>query len=126
MPAQRLTLIAVFAHASVVVQVFLFLLLVLLIAAVAVWVGQLGGRRTPRGETILSSVLVAAPLFGLTAAAYGLLNMSIGLANVRPTPDLATIAPGLAEASLCILLGLLAASLAAGLRAHLRFADRAA
>jgi len=126
MPSQRLTLIAVFAHASPVVQVVLFLLLVLLIAAVGVWVGQLGGRRMARGETILSSVLVAAPLFGLTAAAYGLLNMSIGLANVRPTPDLATVAPGLAEASLCILLGLLAASLAAAFRAHVRFAHRPA
>jgi hypothetical protein len=116
----HLTLIDIFAHAKPVVQVFLFLMIVLLIAAVAVWVGQLSGRRGARGETVLSSVLVAAPLFGLTAAAYGLLDMSIGIANVSPEPNLTILAPGFAEASLCILLGLLAASLAAAFRAHLR------
>jgi biopolymer transport protein ExbB/TolQ len=102
--------------------VFLFLLIVLLIAAIAAWISQLAQekRDAMRSDGVLSSVLVAAPLFGLTAAAYGLLDMSIGIANVRPTPDLTILAPGLAEASLCILLGLLAASLAAAFRAHLR------
>jgi biopolymer transport protein ExbB/TolQ len=121
----HLTLIDVFAHAKPVVQVFLFLLFMLLIAAVAVWAVQLSGRRGGQGETILSSVLVAAPLFGLTAAAYGLLDMSIGIANVQPEPNLTILAPGFAEASLCILLGLLAASLAAAFRAHLRLTTRA-
>lgn len=120
--AHRLTLIDIFAHAQPVVQVFMFLMFVLLIAAVAVWAGQLSGRRGARGETVLSSVLVAAPLLGLTAAAYGLLDMSIGIANVSPEPNLTILAPGFAEASLCILLGLLAASLAAVFRAHLRLA----
>jgi hypothetical protein len=116
----HLTLVEVFAHAQPVVKVFLFLMIVLLIAAVAVWAVQLSGRRSERGETILSSVLVAAPLLGLTAAAYGLLDMSIGISNVSPEPNLTVLAPGFAEASLCILLGLLAASLAAAFRAHLR------
>jgi hypothetical protein len=121
---QRLDLLKVFAHAQPVVQVFLFLLIVLLVASVAVWIGQLSPSRrsSGRGEATLSAILVAAPLFGLTAAAYGLLDMSIGIANVRPTPDLTILAPGFAEASLCILLGLLAASLAAAFRAHLRLA----
>jgi hypothetical protein len=119
---QRLDLLKVFTHAQPVVQGFLFLLIVLLVAAVVVWIGQLTpGRRGPsRGEAALSAILVAAPLFGLTAAAYGLLDMSIGLANVRPSPDLTVLAPGFAQASLCILLGLLAAALAAAFRAHLR------
>ena len=123
MPAdQRLNVLKVFAHAQPVVQVLLFLLMVLLFAAVVVWVGQLapGRRASSRGEAVLSAILVAAPLFGLTAAAYGLLDMSIGIANVRPSPDLTILAPGFAEASLCILLGLLAAALAAAFRAHLR------
>ena len=121
---QRLNLLMVLAHAKPVVQVFLFLMFALLIAAVAVWIGQLaqGRKNAERGEGLLSAVLVAAPLFGLTAAAYGLLDMSIGIANVRPAPDLTMLAPGFAEASLCILLGLLAASLAAAFRAHLRMA----
>jgi prepilin signal peptidase PulO-like enzyme (type II secretory pathway) len=118
---QRLTLLGIVTHAKPVVELFLFLMFVMLIAAVVVWAMQLAGRRDPaRGEGVLSTVLVTAPLFGLTAAAYGLMDMSIGIANVRPAPDLTVLAPGFAEAGLCILLGLLAASLAAALRAHLR------
>ncbi|HEV2532646.1 MotA/TolQ/ExbB proton channel family protein [Phenylobacterium sp.] len=121
---QRLTLLGIVTHAKPVVEVFLFLMFVMLIAAVVVWAMQLAGRRDPeRGEGVLSTVLVTAPLFGLTAAAYGLMDMSIGIANVRPAPDLTVLAPGFAEAGLCILLGLLAASLAAAFRAHLRFAS---
>ncbi|HEX3699136.1 MAG TPA: MotA/TolQ/ExbB proton channel family protein [Phenylobacterium sp.] len=122
---QRLNLIQVLMHAKPVVQVFLFILVVLLIAAVVVWISQLAQSRrdATRSDGLLSAVLVAAPLFGLTAAAYGLLDMSIGIANVRPSPDLTVLAPGFAEASLCILLGLLAASLAAAFRAHLRLAS---
>ena len=119
---QRLNLLSVLSHAKPVVLVFMFLMVLMLVAAVAVWISQLAqGRRSAGiGENVLSSVLVAAPLFGLTAAAYDLLDMSIGIANVRPSPDLVVLAPGFAEASLCILLGLLAASLAAAFRAHLR------
>jgi RsiW-degrading membrane proteinase PrsW (M82 family) len=121
---QRLTLFGIVTHAKPVVEVFLFLMFVMLIAAVVVWVMQLAGRRdSERGESVLSMVLVTAPLFGLTAAAYGLMDMSIGIANVRPAPDLTVLAPGFAEAGLCILLGLLAASLAAAFRAHLRLAS---
>jgi len=123
---QRLNLFGVLAHAKPVVEVLLFLMFVMLIAAVVVWAMQLGGRRDARrGEDVLSMVLVTAPLFGLTAAAYGLMDMSIGIANVRPAPDLTVLAPGFAEAGLCILLGLLAASLAAAFRAHLRLSGRA-
>lgn len=123
---QRLNLFGILAHAKPVVEVFLFLMFVMLIAAVVVWAMQLSGRRNPqRGEDVLSMVLVTAPLFGLTAAAYGLMDMSIGIANVRPAPDLTVLAPGFAEAGLCILLGLLAASVAAAFRAHLRLSGRA-
>lgn len=118
---QRLSLFGIVTHAKPVVELFLFLMFVMLIAAVVAWAMQLAGRRdSERGEGVLSTVLVTAPLFGLTAAAYGLMDMSIGIANVRPAPDLTILSPGFAEAGLCILLGLLAASLAAALRAHLR------
>ena len=122
---QRLDLLKILTHAKPVVEVFLFVMFVMLIAAVVVWVLQLTGRRDQqRGEGVLSTVLVTAPLFGLTAAAYGLMDMSIAIANVRPAPDLTVLAPGFAEAGLCILLGLLAASLAAAFRAHLRLSGR--
>src|SRR5947209_10944390 len=108
---QRLTLLGIVTHAKPVVEVFLFLMFVMLIAAVVVWAMQLAGRRdAERGEGVLSMVLVTAPLFGLTAAAYGLMDMSIGIANVRPAPDLTVLAPGFAEAGLCLLLALLSAS----------------
>ena len=122
---QRLDLLKILTHAKPVVEVLLFLLFVMLIAAVVVWALQLTGRRDPgQGEGVLSTVLVTAPLFGLTAAAYGLMDMSIGIANVRPAPDLTVLAPGFAVAGLCILLGLLAASFAAAFRAHLRLSGR--
>lgn len=118
---QRLSLLGVVTHAKPVVEVFLFLMFLMLIAAVVVWAIEVSGRRAgERTEGVLSMVLVTAPLFGLTAAAYGLMDMSIGIANVRPAPDLTLLAPGFAEAGLCILLGLLAASVAAAFRAHLR------
>ena len=121
---QRLSLVGIVTHAKPVVEVFLLLMFVMLIAAVVAWALQLGGRRDrTKTESVLSAVLTAAPLFGLTAAAYGLMDMSIGIANVRPAPDLTILAPGFAEAGLCILLGLLAASLAAAFRAHLRLAS---
>jgi hypothetical protein len=124
---QRLNLVGVITHAKPVVEVFLVLLFVMLIAAVVAWATQLAGRRDEgRGEGVLSAVLVAAPLFGLTAAAYGLFDMTIGIANVRPAPDLTILAPGLAEASFCILMGLLAASLAVAFRAHLRLLAKGA
>lgn len=121
---QRLTLVGIVTHAKPVVEVFLVLMFVMLIAAVVVWALEVSGRRDrSRTEGLLSAVLTAAPLFGLTAAAYGLMDMSIGVANVRPAPDLTVLAPGFAEAGLCILLGLLAASVAAAFRAHLRLSS---
>jgi len=119
----RLTLLKVLAHATPTVQVVVFGLLAAVLVSVAVWAVQMApGRRRESTEAslaFLSAVLTAGPLFGLAAASYGLLDMSIGLANVRPTPDVTVLAPGFAEASLCLLLGVLAAAVAAGFRAHL-------
>jgi biopolymer transport protein ExbB/TolQ len=51
-------------------------------------------------------------MLGLAAAAYGLMDGCIGLANVRPVPSLSILAPGLAEAFFCIMLGALASAIA--------------
>ena len=128
---QRLTLLKVLANAKPTVQLVWFGLFLAVLVSVAVWaVLAAPGRRAEdiarKGLAFLSAVLIAAPLFGFAAAAYDLLDMSIGIANVRPTPDLIVLAPGFAEASLCVLLGLLAAALAATFRAHLRAATAGA
>lgn len=120
-----LTLGGVFGDAALEVQVVMGGLILSGITAVVVWALALGRTRhgglnaSPTGLTFLKAVSGAAPLFGLAAAAYTLLMSALGLANVRPTPSLAVIAPGLAEALLSVFLGLLAAAVATTLRRHL-------
>ena len=129
MPAERLQLVAIFAHARPLVLVCLMLLLAAMVSAFAVWVAQLvkGGRERvgPRTSVYLGGLLAAGPLLGLTAAAYGILDMFIGISNVRPEPNMTVLAPGLAEASLCILLGLVVATQASVFRLHLQLRSAA-
>ena len=114
----RLTLIGVFADAGPVMKVVLFGLVLVSLAAVAVWVMQLARAGQRRSEGLaaaaawLSGVASAAPLIGFFGASYAALNGFIGISNVRPTPSLTVLAPGFAEASLSIGLGLLAAAIA--------------
>ena len=119
----RLNLMRIIAHAHPVVQVLLLIILLLVAASTAAWALRLSrGHATLRADELLSGVLLAAPLLGLTAAAYGVMDMFIGVANVVPTPGLGVLSPGVAEAGFCVLAGLFAASLAALFRAHLRVA----
>ena len=53
----------------------------------------------------------ALPL-GFAAAAYTLLAGAVGIANLGATPSLAVVAPGLAEALMMAMLGLLTAGVA--------------
>ena len=134
--ADRLTLGGVFAHASIPMQVVLWGLTAAVVAAAATWLLQIvriGQRRSggvAAGVAYLSAQAAAAPLFGLFGMAYALLNGFIGIANVRPTPSLTVLAPGLAEASLSLGLGLLAAAIAIvghrHLKARLHALDQAA
>ena len=119
-PDQRLTILKVFGHATVPVQVILGLLLLATLASLAIWAMQLTARTPAPGRlAFLAGVTAASPLLGLAAAAYSLLNSCIGIANVRPTPDLATLAPGLAEALTSVLLALLASAIALIAKRHL-------
>jgi biopolymer transport protein ExbB/TolQ len=113
-PAERLNLIGVYAHASPTMKVVLFGLTAAVIAAVVVWARQALGRGQGRGAGLayLSAQAAAAPLFGLFGVSYALLSGFIGISNVRPTPNLTILAPGLAEAALSLGLGLLAAAIA--------------
>lgn len=118
----RLSGAMVVTHATPVVQAIMALLGLSIVTAAALWAIQAiqGDRADParraRRLAMLSAIAASAPLLGLTAAAYTVLNCFIGIANVRPSPDLATLAPGLAEATMSVMLGLLAAALAAGAR----------
>jgi hypothetical protein len=112
-PAERLNLIGVYAHASPTMKVVLFGLTAAVIAAMVVWARQALGRGQGRGGlAYLSAQAAAAPLFGLFGVSYALLSGFIGISNVRPTPNLTILAPGLAEAALSLGLGLLAAAIA--------------
>ena len=60
----------------------------------------------------------ATPL-GLLAASYIIFSGFLGMANVRPAPTLTVLAPGLAEAALAVMLGLLATVIAVVCERHL-------
>jgi hypothetical protein len=119
-PEPRLNIVGVFAHATVPVQAIMAGLLAAALASLAIWAMQLAARTpSPRRLDFLSGLTAAAPLLGLAAAAYSLLNSCIGIANVRPAPDLTILAPGLAEALASVLLALLASAIALIARRHL-------
>lgn len=126
---QRLTPMRVFEHALPPFKLVFAVLLLATAAAVVVWgVEQL---RRGRGEEVsqgalrfLSAAATASPLAGAAVAAYGLMNACIGIANIRPEPSAAVLAPAFAEALLALFLGFLAATMAALLGGHLRSARR--
>ena len=59
-----------------------------------------------------------APL-GALGASYVLFAGFMGIANVRPTPSVAVLAPGWAEAALAVMLGLLATTVGVLCERHL-------
>lgn len=119
-PETRLNLLGVFAHATVPVQAIMAGLMAAALTSLAIWASQITARTPGAGRlAFLSGVTAASPLLGLAAATYSLLNSCIGIANVRPVPDLTTLAPGLAEALTSVLLALLAAVIALVARRHL-------
>jgi biopolymer transport protein ExbB/TolQ len=104
----------VFADASILMKLVLWALVAAIVGALVVWITQ-ALRPTRRAEgaiAYLSAQGAAAPLVGFFGLAYALLNGCIGIADVRPTPSLTVLAPGLAEAMLSAGLGLLAAAIA--------------
>jgi hypothetical protein len=124
-PAERLSVGDVFADASVQVQVTFFLLIAASLAAVAIWAASLGkvGRGDAKGLAgALGRLRIVrsggAPLGALTAS-YVLFSGFLGIANVRPTPSAAVMAPGWAEAAMAVMLGLLATTVAVLCERHL-------
>lgn len=116
-PADRLDSARVFLDASLLNQAIMLTLMATAAAALVLWLLGLARAASTRpsrsvaGLRYLKGMWVGALLLGLFGASHTLLAACFGLANVRPTPALAFVAPGFAEAMLQVTLGLLAATL---------------
>lgn len=125
-PEERLTLVRVFFDADPVMKLVMGGLLLSALLALGLWLVQAARLRSGRTDTFagavayLSALAAAGPLIGFFGSAYTLLSACIGLSNVRPAPSISIIAPGLAEALLSAMLGLLAASIAVIGHRHLK------
>ncbi len=115
---ERLSFAQVFLNASPPNQVVMAILVVMGLAALGLWgvglarAGSAQPSRSVGGLRYLKGMWGGALLLGLSGASYTMLASFIGLANVRPTPSLAIMAPGFAEIMAQIMLGLVAATLA--------------
>jgi hypothetical protein len=120
-PEHRLAIGGVFTHAKPLIMLIFAGLIVAIAYAAFVYIrGLIARRGQPVGGLVFLSALSAGgPLIGVFGAAYGLLDMSIGIANVRPEATLVVLAPGFAEAMLSISLGLLAGAIATVGHRHL-------
>ena len=65
-------------------------------------------RRISRGTSILATIGSTAPFVGLFGTVWGIMNSFIGI-SVAQTTNLAVVAPGIAEALLATVAGLVAA-----------------
>ena len=102
---EPLTLLAIFANAAIPVQLIAFLLIAGLIVAPVTAALRPGARW-------LAAINKSALPLGFAAAAYTLLAGAVGIANIGATPSLAVLAPGIAEALMMAMLGLLTAGVA--------------
>lgn len=102
---KSLTLVAVFSNAAIPVKLIAIILLAGLIAAPVAAIAR-------RDAKWLSAIARSALPLGFAAAAYTLLAGAVGIANMGVTPSLPTLAPGLAEALMMAMLGLLTAGVA--------------
>lgn len=123
--AERLTFGGVLADASAEVQGMMALMAAGAVAAIVVWamgLRHLGRADAPAIATALGRLRVVrsatAPI-GFVTGAYVLFHGFMGIANVRPTPTLTVLAPGFAEATLAVMLGVTASAVAAVCERHL-------
>jgi hypothetical protein len=123
--AERLSLAGVFADATPVNQAMMAILIAATLGSVAIWAMSLPkvGKGDGAGLAValgrLKIVRSAGAMLGLLGASYCLLNGFIGLSNVRPVPTASVMAPGWAEATFLVMLGLLASTVAVICERHL-------
>ena len=105
----RITPAVVFADAAPAMKLIMVLLLVSAIAAIVVTVLKvLSGPRLTGGSAYLQALRLGGPLIGLLGAAYNVLMINIGIANIGEQPPYNVLAPGVAEAAFIFVLGLIA------------------
>jgi len=110
---ELLTPARIFGNATPVVQAIIVGLAAATLAAVVVCARKLAsGPRLSGGSAFISGLRVGGPLAGFLGAAWGGLNMAIGLANVSQTVPLNVLAHGWAEAMFLVVLGLLCGAVA--------------
>lgn len=102
---QPLTLLSVFGDAAIPVKLVALLLLAGLVAAPVI-------AATRANRKWLTAIARSALPLGFAAAAYILLSGALTIANLGVTPTLPVLAPGLAEALMVAMLGLLTAGVA--------------
>ncbi|MET3667149.1 hypothetical protein [Caulobacter sp. 1776] len=102
---QPLTFVSIFADAALPVKMIAVILIAGLVAGPVIAVTR------PNAKWIAAIAKSALPL-GFAAAAYTLLACALGVANLGVTPSLPVLAPGLAEALMMAMLGLLTAGVA--------------
>jgi hypothetical protein len=111
--AEPLTPAAIFGHATPVVQAIILFLVAAMLAAIVVCALKLAsGPRLAGGSAFVSGLRVGGPLAGFLGAAWGGLNMAVGLANVTQPVPVNLLARGWAEAMFLIVLGLLSGAVA--------------
>jgi len=104
----KLTPASIFAESAVVMKAVMILLIVATIAAFVVAVRKvLSGPSLSGGSTYLQALRLGGPLIGLLGAAFNVLMINIGIANVGDV-SYAVLAPGVAEAAFLFVLGLVA------------------
>jgi hypothetical protein len=123
--AERLHVGRVFADASPEMQLVFALLLAATVGAVVIWALSLGKVGKGDAKAVagalgrLRIIRSGGTPLGALGASYVLFAGFIGIANVRPTPAIAVLAPGWAEAALAVMLGLLATTVGVLCERHL-------
>ena len=105
--AQGLTPISIFFEAGPAMKAIILALVVAAIAAIVVTIRKVAsGPHLTGGSAYLSALRLGAPLLGLLGAAFNGLMMFMALARFGNQP-INVLAPGLAEATFLVVLGLL-------------------
>jgi hypothetical protein len=105
----KLTPTTVFFDSAAPMKLIMLLLVVAALAAIVVTVRKvLSGPRLTGGSTYLQALRLGGPLIGLLGAAYNVLMINIGIANIGQQPPYNVLAPGVAEAAFLFVLGLIA------------------